>query len=330
LDAIFKPFVQAGAHREKEIQGTGLGLSIVKRLSEIMGGTVTVTSRMGEGAVFSLRFPDVPISSRLPASAKVVSDQEVDFNKLRSSTLLVADDNEANRLYMAGIFQRTHHKLIFCSSGEEAVAKAREIIPDIVLLDIRMPGMDGRQALAELRKIPGMELVPAIAVTGSTHPDDFFSAYIRKPFSSRELFDELADFLPRHIPRDAGESVETQAAMEAPVKPIPGELLKQLQQLLVEPWPGLCNSMAVNEIKTFGRQLDILGEQWHYKPLGDYARQLLHDAETYAVTDLEKHLGEFSVLVEQFAQSKETEGNDGNAGTAPEGAGAGDRPQIKG
>jgi signal transduction histidine kinase/CheY-like chemotaxis protein len=305
LDAIFKPFVQAGAHREKEIQGTGLGLSIVKRLSEIMGGTVTVTSVMGQGSVFSLRFPDVPVSSRLPASAKVTADQAVDFNKLRPSTLLVTDDNDANRQYIAGIFQKTHHKLIFCSSGEEAVAKAREMIPDILLLDIRMPGMDGRQALVEIRKIPGMELVPAIAITGSTHGDDSFSAFIRKPFSSRELFDELAEFLPRHVPSDPPPNAESPSQPEAPTGPIPPELLKELQQLLVEPWPKLRESMAINETKAFARQLDILAEQWHYKSLGDYARKLLNDAETYAVTDLEKDLGEFPVLVEQFARSKE-------------------------
>jgi CheY-like chemotaxis protein len=305
LDAIFKPFVQAGTHREKEIQGTGLGLSIVKRLSEIMGGSVTVTSTVGQGSVFSLRFPDVPISSRLPASAKVSADREVDFNQLQPSTLLVADDNDANRQYMAGIFQRTHHKLIFCSNGEEAIAKSRELIPDMVLLDIRMPGLDGRQTLAEIRKIPGMELVPAIAVTGSTHAADSFSAFLRKPFSSRELFNELAEFLPRHVPPDAPAQTGTPAVVEAPDGPVPPELLKQLRQLLIGPWPALCNSMAINEIKTFARQLDILAKEWHCSSLSAYAEKLLHDAETYAVADLEKHLGEFAALVEQLGQNKE-------------------------
>jgi signal transduction histidine kinase len=305
LDVIFKPFVQAGAHRDKEIQGTGLGLSIVKRLAEMMGGAVTVTSTLGQGSVFSLSFPEIPVSARLPASARVATDHEADFNKLKPSRILVADDNEANRQYIAGIFQKTHHRLIFCSSGEEAVVKAREILPDIILMDIRMPGMDGRQALAEIRKIPGMELVPAIAITGSAHQDDYFSAYIRKPFTMRELFDELAAFLPRHISSDPPAQEAAPEAEEVPIGPIPPELLKQLQQMLVEPWAGLCNSMAINETKTFARQLDILAEQWQYKPLRAYAGKLLHDAETYAVNDLEKHLGEFSALVEQFAQDKE-------------------------
>ncbi|HUE35981.1 MAG TPA: ATP-binding protein [Candidatus Acidoferrum sp.] len=325
LDAIFKPFVQAGAHRDKEIQGTGLGLSIVKRLSEIMGGNVSVTSTPGQGSTFLLRFPDIPISARLPASAKISLDGMVDFNKLRASTLFVVDDNKPNREYIGGIFQKTHHHLIFCSSGEEAVARAREIIPDIILLDIRMPGMDGRQALAEIRKIPGLELVPAIAVTGSAHDDGSFSAYIRKPFSTRELFDQLAEFVPRHAPDDPLTPSGTPAAPEAPPGPAPPELLKQLREWLVAPWPALCNSMAISEIKSFARQLDILAEQWQYKPLTIYAGRLFQDAETYAVTDLEKHLGEFPALVEEFARNKEKSGTDESGRSAvpiPEGTGS--------
>jgi signal transduction histidine kinase/CheY-like chemotaxis protein len=332
LDAIFKPFVQAGAHREKEIQGTGLGLSIVKRLTELMGGAVTVTSVLGEGSVFSLRFPHIPVSVRLPASAKIMAEGKVDFNRLRSSTLLVTDDNEPNRQYIEGIFKKTHHRLIFCSSGEDAIIRAREIMPDIVLLDVRMPGMDGRQALAQIRKIPGLELVPAIAVTGSSQKDGFFSGYVHKPFSTRELFDELAEFLPRHGTRDDSENLKTALPAEATAGPVPAELLLQLRQLLADPWPGLCNTMAVNETKTFACRLEILAVQWHCNQLAVYAAKLRHDAETYAVNDLEKHLGEFAVLVETFAQNKEKNLADEMSGPIappPDAAGSVSAPQLE-
>ena len=127
LDAIFKPFVQAGAHREKEKQGTGLGLAIVKRLTEIMGGTVTVASVPEQGSAFHLRFPNVPISTRLPASEKSAATGEVNFNELRPATLLVVDDKETNCQLIAGMLAGSHHRLVFGSSGEEAVAKARAL-----------------------------------------------------------------------------------------------------------------------------------------------------------------------------------------------------------
>jgi signal transduction histidine kinase/CheY-like chemotaxis protein len=305
LDAIFKPFVQAGVHREKEVQGTGLGLSIVRRLSGLMGGEINVVSNLGHGSVFSLRFPNVPVSLRVPVSSKITSDSRVDFNKLRSSTLLVTDDDDANRQYIAGIFKESHHRLVFCSNGEDAVVKAREIGPDIVLLDLRMPGMDGHQALAEIRKIPGLEHVPAIAVTGSVEPDSFFSSCVRKPFSPSDLFNELAEFLPRDTTRESPGHVESSVPAEPVIWAVADELLSQLRQLLADPWPALCNSMAVNETKTFANRLEILAEQWQCKPLTAYANKLRNDAETYAVNDLEKHLGEFRDLVETFVQNKE-------------------------
>ncbi len=311
LDAIFKPFVQAGAHLEKEKQGTGLGLSIVKRLTKIMGGTVTVASVMEQGSAFHLRFPDVTISARLAASEKSGLVDKIDFNELRPATLLIVDDNEANCRLIAGMFEGSHHRLFFGSDGSEAVAKARELKPDILLLDVRMPGMNGYEALDAIRKIPGLEFMPIIAVTASNLKSEDnqlkerFSGFVRKPFSRRELFAELADFLPRINPTDAvketGGTKATTLVDSAPVVPVPKELISQLRLLLVDPWPAIRDSVAVNESKVFAQGLEGLGERWQCRPLVIYAQKILLDTENYAVTDLEKHLGEFGALVEQLA-----------------------------
>ena len=309
LDAIFKPFVQAGAHREKEMHGTGLGLSIVKRLTEIMGGTVTVASVMEQGSAFHLRFPNVSISARLPAAEKTSTNGEVNFNELRPATLLVVDDNGTNCRLIEGMFAGSHHHLEFGSSGDEAVTKSRELKPDILLLDVRMPGMDGDEALAKIRRTPGLEFLPIIAVTASNLLNqenslkERFSGYVRKPFSRRELFEELADFLPRHIRPES--SAETAGSADLPavsttLPPAPEELVSQLRLLIIEPWPSLRDSVAVNESKIFAQGLEELGQRWQCEQLVDYAQKLIRDAENYAVTDLEKHLGEFAALVEQL------------------------------
>jgi len=304
LDAIFKPFVQSGAHLKKEKQGTGLGLSIVKRLTEIMGGSVTVASVMEQGSAFYLRFPNVPISARLAASEKLSPAGEVNFNELRAATLLVVDDNETNCQLIAGMFAGSHHRLFFGSSGEEAVAKARELKPNILLLDVRMPGMDGNEALAEIRKTPGLEFLPVIAITASNlmgeenSTKERFSGYVRKPFSKRELFDELADFLPQQPRAESPE--EKNVPVKKEITPAPKELVSQLRRLLIEPWPSIRDSVAVNESKIFAQGLEGLGQRWQCEPLVHYAQKLLLDAENYAVTDLEKHLGEFAALVEQL------------------------------
>jgi signal transduction histidine kinase/CheY-like chemotaxis protein len=304
LDMIFKPFTQSGVHREKEKQGTGLGLAIVKRLIETLGGTVTVASILGKGSAFHLRIPNVLISARLPATDKLSANAEVDFNELRSSSLLVVDDNQTNCELMAGIFAETHHRIQFAYSGEEAIAKASKFKPDIILLDIRMPGMDGYQTLSAIRKSIGLELVPTIAVTASALLDEEnamkekFSGYIRKPFSKRELFNELSEFLPRARAAAEAEAVFEDGEMGTAVR---GELLTELRQMLIEPWPMIRDSMAINESKIFAQSLERLGQRWQCPPLLDYAQKLLRDAESYSITDLEKHLGEFSALVEQLS-----------------------------
>jgi signal transduction histidine kinase/CheY-like chemotaxis protein len=306
LDAIFKPFVQAGVHPEKERQGTGLGLSIVKRLTEAMGGTVTVSSVPEQGSIFHLRIPDVPISARIPASEKPVPAVEVDFNSLRPATLLVVDDNQTNRELIGEMFAGSHHHLFFGSGGEEAVAKARGLKPHLLLLDIRMKGMDGCEALAEIRKSPGLELLPVIATTAFRSLEDEkslreqFNGYIRKPFSKSQLFEELAQFLPPH---QKSEVAKKAMATETNGHVAPEELLVQLRRLMNESWPSIRDSVAINESKLFARKLESLGHEWQCRPLITYTQTLLHDAEIYATTDLEKHLREFSSLVEQLDQN---------------------------
>jgi signal transduction histidine kinase/CheY-like chemotaxis protein len=302
LEAIFQPFTQAGAHREKEKQGTGLGLAIVKRFTQAMGGTVTVASVLGQGSAFHLRFPRVPVSARLPASAKNAPAAEVDFNDLRPATLLVVDDNQTNCDLVAGMFAGSHHRLVFAASGETAVARAREVRPDLILMDVRLPGMSGTEALAAIRDFPGLELTPGIAVTASAWLDEAsslqakFSGYLRKPFSKRELLAELSEFLPRQVLKEnAGPPVNP-----GPTLPAPPELLSQLRALVLDPWPSIRDSVAVNESKKFAQGLDGLGRRWQCQPLVEYAKSIAHHADSYSVADLEKQLGQFSSLVEHL------------------------------
>jgi signal transduction histidine kinase len=309
LDKIFQPFVQGGIDREKERQGSGLGLSIVKRLAERMGGTVSVTSVVGQGSTFTLRFPDVPVSAHLSTAALAEHDEPVDFNTLSPATLLVVDDNETNCQLVAGMLEGTHHRVIFGSDGREAVEKTRSARPDIVLLDIRMPTMDGLEALAEIRKTPGLELVPIIAVTASSLLEheaglrEQFNGYLRKPFSQRQLFGELAQFLPRQ-PKPEPEAAPVRA-LTPPAPEAWRDVAVQLRRLAGDEWPALRATLAVNETLAFARKLENLGSQANCGPLLTYARDLSGHAEAYAVDALEAHLQKFPALVEQVEYSTE-------------------------
>ena len=319
LDAIFQPFVQAGGDRAKEKQGSGLGLAIVKRLAERMGGTTTVASTVGRGSAFHLRFPDVPVSARLATAGQEEASGPVDFNELRSATLLVVDDNPLNCQLVAGMFEGTHHRTAFASNGREAVEQARTVHPDLALLDIRMPGMDGFGALAEIRQIPGLELLPIIAVTASSVLEqeadlrEKFNGYLRKPFTQRQLFAELAHYLPRQPKAE----VVTVHNGEPPSPAQWRELAAELRHLAQEQWPAVRDSLAINETLAFAQRLEQLGRQGNCEPVLAYARSLSSLAEAYAVDALEKQLQAFPPLVEQLQRS--TEGRGGTTGSPDNG-----------
>src|SRR6185436_12030846 len=107
LESIFKPFIQTGVSQDKERMGTGLGLAIVQRLTQLMGGTITVSSEVGEGSSFLLRFPGVPVSNLAPRTDQPEPLSAVDFDELSPARILVVDDNEMNCQLVRGMFENS-------------------------------------------------------------------------------------------------------------------------------------------------------------------------------------------------------------------------------
>ena len=215
--------------------------------------------------------------------------------------MLVVDDNETNRDLMAGMFEKTHHQLHYACNGKEALECLKTTKADVVLLDIRMPVMDGRTALAEIRKQPALELLPVLAVTASsqvaeeTNLRSQFTGYVRKPFSRHTLYQELAQVLQRVRPTEMLEPVpppspERAAEWQA--------LVSELRRLLNTEWPVLRDSLAINQTRAFARKLHELGDAAQCDPLVTYAATLARLSDAYAVKGLEHHLAEFPKLVE--------------------------------
>jgi signal transduction histidine kinase/DNA-binding response OmpR family regulator len=310
IEEIFQPFVQADTRRDVDNQGTGIGLTIVKRLIQIMSGTLAVESAIGRGSIFHLRLPNVSVSVRLPVGDHAEPGGKVDFNDLAPATLLIVDDNPTNRDLMAGMFEKTHHRLHYANNGRDALEFLDKAKADLVLLDIRMPIMDGRAALAEIRRRSGLLSLPVIAVTASSREGEDqelrkeFSGYIRKPFSRQTLFLALAEFLQRVPPIESlnrTSFLETTKNTSALLPEYTAEwrvLLVKLCGLEANEWPALCASLAINETRAFAHQLLVLGHTAHCDLVTNYAATLSAFADAYAVGELERHLAQFPKLVE--------------------------------
>ncbi|MES2706550.1 MAG: ATP-binding protein [Verrucomicrobiota bacterium] len=315
LDAIFKPFRQGSRQDENSEQGTGLGLSITRRLAQMMGGSIEAESTVGKGSVFTLILPDVEIPAADPAPAEepLISG---DLNLLPAMKVLIVDDNAYNREVLGGFFRNTHHTVIYGTNGLEAVELAVRENPDLILMDIRMPRLDGREATAAIRRNHNLARTPVIAVTASSLSGSAgeirgaFNGYLRKPFLRHQLTALLHEVMaPAAAAENPGEEAGNTGEMNGmagagtPGKaaPLPETAAATLRDLLESRWPGIRKTMAVRAVGGFANELAALAEAWNCGPLRVFAVDLQAETSAYHISGMERTLARFPALVDALA-----------------------------
>jgi PAS domain S-box-containing protein len=195
---LFQPFQRAG-QETGPIQGTGIGLVITKRLAELMGGGVGFRSVMGDGSTF---WVEVPCDETLPARSSLAGQSTAHGEPASGSAhrlVLYVEDNPANVVFMRDFMSTFEHvDLVTAPTAEEGVAAARSRRPDVVLMDINLPGMSGFDALRVLRASASTRSIPVIALTAAASPRDRqrgidagFYRYLTKPVKVDELIEAL-------------------------------------------------------------------------------------------------------------------------------------------
>ena len=193
--SVFGRFVKLNSFA----QGTGLGLSICQTLVQHMNGEIGVESVPGKGSTFWFILPfEDPKGCLMPAE-KI---EPIRLEK-RTLTILVAEDNDSNYKLIESILRKDYH-LLHAWNGREAVEMYRQFEPQLVLMDINMPVMDGYEATREIRKLSTR--VPIIAVTAFAYASDEqkvmdhgFDAYMSKPINAGQLRTKISSILQRHI-----------------------------------------------------------------------------------------------------------------------------------
>ena len=162
LGRLFQAFSQADASTSKKYGGTGLGLAISRRFCQLLGGDITVASKLGEGSTFTIT---LPAESQAPTQIKAVEAPQITTDASNTGTVLIVDDDTAARELLSANLKGAGYRLVHAASGEEALALARTIRPDAITLDVLMPKPDGWEVLSALKADPDLCEIPVVMVT---------------------------------------------------------------------------------------------------------------------------------------------------------------------
>ena len=288
-EAIFRPFEQAGDHARRA-GGTGLGLAISRQLVRLMEGELEVDSRLGQGSRFWF---DVPLAvAELPDAEVPRSEMAIGYLGPRKSVLVV-DDVAANRALLLDLLGALDFQVQEADNGATALDRAEAAPPDLVLLDMVMPGMSGIEVTRRLRTMPATARVPIVIVSASATMEDEerslavgANAFLGKPIDEHELLREIGNCLQLEWIHEAAPGAEPPAAAlssagDARLVPPPAQALSELHRLAL--------AGKLSEMRRVAAQLVGMGDI--YRPFIDKLDRLAADFQSKAVLALvEAHL----------------------------------------
>ncbi|MEC4984770.1 MAG: ATP-binding protein [Oscillatoria sp. PMC 1068.18] len=301
---IFEAFVQSEGQSTRKYGGTGLGLTITKSLTNMLGGTLLLESELERGSKFIFIFPEVALAN-VKLEVKIDFDLDDDLDQFLAAKVLVVDDVESNRDLIKGYFKGTEHQLLMAKNGEEAIALAQMHHPDLILMDLRMPILDGRVAANYLKQQEETKDIPIVMLTASALRQDnqdlanLCEGFLHKPISRSQLVEQLQKILPKkdNYVYQKKEDLSTDIAGEKIVTNTEnlGELMESLRQEEETMWQELRQKMKRRDIRAFAQRLYSLGKEYHSAVLLSYAKTL----ETQLVNFDWEHLPE---TIEKYPQ----------------------------
>jgi signal transduction histidine kinase/HPt (histidine-containing phosphotransfer) domain-containing protein len=298
---IFESFEQVEYLRTEKFGGAGLGLAISEQLAGRMGGKIEVDSKPGEGSIFTFT-ADFEIGKE-PEQIKYKKLGDAKDKKIGPLKILLADDEEGNQEVITEILRlRTAHDVICVFNGKEAIEKIKKEQFDLILMDVKMPVLDGIEATKFIRNSETNELnsqIPIIAMTGNTSKEDRecylevgMNDYISKPIDSNELYSVIQRVVQNRIPYGIQESERDEKELliidrEGALMRLNGnkKFLNRITVMYRENIPE-----KIEELKKSLQEENIESSIWFAHSIDEYASQVGALKVSEVASDIEEHM----------------------------------------
>ena len=302
LETIFNAFEQQDNHDVAKYGGTGLGLAICTKLIKMMNGEIKVESQKNKGSTFTVIFRDIPVSSM---------EDEVVTSKLKASNImfekaviLVVDDVLENRKLVQASLKDYDIDLIMAENGKEAIELLKNVNVNLILMDLRMPVMDGYEAATILKNDERLKNIPLIALTASVMGKDLekvskygFDGYLRKPVILDDLIEELAKYLKyQSLHNDIKEENNNKIIDLEKLKVVVNKLENEFKQ----EWLNIKDGGDFSLIEEFAIKLNELALKEEIYLLDDYSKELIKNVESFDIEKVDYLMNTYLELIENL------------------------------
>lgn len=302
LNNIFNAFEQQSNHDVAKYGGTGLGLAICTKLVHMMNGEISVKSQRNKGSIFTVILKDIPVSSM---EDEIVSQKLLSTNIIfEKAQILVVDDVEENRKLVLASLKDFDINLIMAQNGQEALDKLKNVNVDLILMDLRMPVMNGYEAASIIKNDERLKKIPLIALTASVMGKDLekvskygFDGYLRKPVILDDLLVELGKYLEYHF-------LNEEISLNNDLKIINPDRLNfviiELENRYKQEWINIKDGGDFSLIEEFANKLNTLSIEQDIYILKDYSEELIKNINSFDIEKVDYLMNTYLELIENL------------------------------